>query len=189
MSKSSDEFLTPPSLVALAKAVLDGPIDFDPYSSPGQLVPARDGLTLASDPEPWPTHGNWWANIPFSDSATVLPRLAQHFARAAQITALVLCLAAPSSVYWRHAVWSKKVGPRRIAWMPRLSFYRLDGAGKAVPTKDSISRDICMLLWTEDARIVSRFERLVPEFSPPSRTGKVSKRDSAPICLSSGGRP
>lgn len=189
MAKSSDEFITPPDLVKLAKAVLNGPIDFDPFSSPGQLIPARDGLTLASDPEPWPASGNWWANIPFSESKTVLPRLAQHFGRCPDITALVLCLAAPGALYWERSVWSPTIGARRVAWLPRISFYQLDASGKAVPTAATISREISLMVWTQDDRILTRFERLVSAFAPSAKDGKPSKREARRVHISEGGRP
>lgn len=167
MSKPTDEFLSPPSVVALAKDVLGASIDFDPYCSPGQLVKCKDGLMLTSDPEPWPTSGKWYVNPPFSESKHALAKLAQHFTRNPTITALVLCLAAPGSVYWREWVWSS-FGPRRVAWIPRLSFYQLDAAGVAQPTKHNIQRELAFMLWTSDDRIVARFEKVVPAFASPA---------------------
>jgi hypothetical protein len=180
--KPSDEFLSPKKLVDLAVQIL-GHIDYDPYSSIGQLVKARDGLTIDSDPEPWPNRGNFWANIPFSESAEILEKLANHFANNRSINALVLSLAAPSSAYWFDTVWSTTIGCRRIGWVPRMKFLQLDENNVAQPTKDCISRDIALTLWTNEDRLIKRFEQHVPPFNPGVRPRK------RPIKVIAGGRP
>jgi hypothetical protein len=182
MSRDSDEYLTDSPTLALVKQIFGAGIDFDPYSSPGQLVKCRDGLTLASDPEPWPQTGLWWANIPFSDSATVMPKLAEHFARCPKISALVLCLAAPSSAYWADTIWSPKIGCRRIGWVPRMKFLRLDANGVPQATAHTVSRDIALSLWTSEDRLVSRFEKFVPNFNPGKRPR------TRPVVVIPGGR-
>ena len=182
--KASDEFLTPVELSTLAKKIFGVPIDYDPYASKGQIVPARDGLTIHSEPEPWPDTGKWWANIPFSVSAQVMRKLTAHFAEHQAIDALVLTLAAPSSLYWRQCFWSS-VGPRRIAWIPRVSFLRLDESGVAQPTKHSVSSDLALSLWTSDPKLVARFERTIREWNPATR----GPSKDWPIHVSPGGRP
>ena len=182
MSSKTDEYITDRPMVELIKQIFGAGIDFDPYSSPGQLVKARDGLTLDSDPEPWPQAGLWWANIPFSDSKTVMPRLAAHFARNPQISALVLCLAAPSSSYWAETIWSPKIGCRRIGWVPRMKFLQLDERGIAQPTEFPVTRDLALSIWTSNDRLVNRFERFVPSFNPGVRPRKHS------VVVTPGGR-
>lgn len=181
--KPTDEFLSPPSILELTRLILNAPIDFDPYASAGQLVKARDALTKNNPSEPWPSSGNWYVNPPFSESGQVIARLAQHFARNPNITALVLCLAAPGSTYWREWVWSKEFGPRRVAWMPRLSFFQLDGDGVAKPTKSNISRELAFMLWTPNDKVVQRFEKHCSEFKPTKRGS------DKPIHVQAGGRP
>ncbi len=183
-STASDEYITPPALSDLAKKIFGGPIDFDPYACKGQIVPARDGLTIHSEPEPWPTTGHWWVNIPFSKSSETMNNLTAHFAANPAISALVLTLAAPSTVYWRQCFWSK-VGPRRIAWIPRFSFLRVDDHGIAQKTKDVIRSDIALSLWTSDPKLVIRFERTIAEWNPATR----SPSKDWPIHVSVGGQP
>ena len=182
MAKSSDEFLSPKKLVDLAVQIL-GPIDYDPYSSPGQLVKARDGLTINSDPEPWPKVGNWWVNIPFSEGPDIMAKLANHFSINPRINALVLLIAAPCSAYWHETIWSDKIGCRRIGWTPRIRFMQLDEHGVAQPTKRTGERDTCVTLWTNEERLVKRFEQHVPPFNPGVRARKRL------IKVSFGGRP
>ena len=186
MNPASDEFLSPQILLDLVKSVLGGGIDFDPYSSVGQLVKCRDGLTITSDPEPLPKSGNFYANIPFSKSEHAMERLATHFAANPAINALVVCLAAPSSLYWANTIWSPEIGCRRVGWLPRLSFLRLNEHGVAVPTEHGISRDIALSLWTSEERLVSRFEKFVPLFDPPTK--RPRKKPRPPVRISLGGR-
>lgn len=182
MSKDSDEFLSPPVLMDLVYQIL-GNIDFDPYSSPNQIVKCRDGLTLESDAEPWPLAGTWYANIPFSESSDIMPKLANHFTKNPKINALVVCLAAPSSAYWAETIFSPAMNCRRVGWLPRLKFWKADEHGVAQPTKDSISRDIAITLWSDEDRLIKRFEKFVPSFNPGSRSRKT------PVRISLGGRP
>lgn len=119
----SDEFCTPPDVADLAKKVL-GDIYFDPYGHPKQLVKVRTMHTAATGVQPWPTHGPWYVNPPFSASGTQIPRVSAWVAEH-RIDCLMLCLAAPGSMYWRESIWSK-TGPQRVAWMPRLSFFQVD---------------------------------------------------------------
>jgi hypothetical protein len=186
MPKLSDEFLTPLTVSDLVKQVFGRPVDFDPYYAAAQVLPTRDGLSLESGPEPWPHTGHWWANIPFSESAEIMPRLARHFTDHPQINAIVLCLAAPSSIYWHDSIWSKQIGARRVGWIPRVSFLQDDGTGKAVATDHTVKRDIALSLWTSERRIIDRFERFVPLFDTAKKPRKTPR---PPVHISVGGRP
>lgn len=166
-TKASDEYLTPAPIAALATKVL-GHIDFDPYGHPNQHVKVRDMHTAKTGVSPWPGTGKWWANPPFSQGAEQIPRLAKWWA-SHKIDGLLLCLAAPSSAYWREAIWSP-IGPQLIAWVPRMKFDQVD-EGCVIPTEDGISRDLALCLWSDDSTIQARFRRLVGESFPKSREG------------------
>ena len=122
-TRDSDEFYTPRPIADLAKRTL-GDIFFDPYGHPLQLVRTRTMQTKESGNSPWPKNGPWFCNPPFSQSAEQVPRVAKWLAQYG-IDALMLCLAAPGSKYWREAIWSA-TGPQYIAWLPRVSFMQLD---------------------------------------------------------------
>ena|SRR5688572_28689818 len=166
MSKPTDEFMSPPELVELAKRIFGGPIDFDPYGHASQLIPARDLHSLQTGAEPWPETGNWWCNPPFSESKFAVPRIAEWYATHREINGLLLCLAAPGSVYWRESIWSV-THPQRIAWLPRLKFYRIGEDGQAYPTTQTITRDLALGCWSRENRVLARFDRFLKEFAKP----------------------
>jgi hypothetical protein len=120
-TKDSDEFLTPQPLADLVKKVL-GDVYFDPFGSAKQLVRTRTMHTIETGNQPWPAVGPQFANPPFSQLKEQVPRFARWQAEHG-LDALMLCIAAPGSLYWREAIWSK-TGPQRVAWLPRVSFMR-----------------------------------------------------------------
>lgn len=122
-TKASDEFLTDQPIADLAKKILLD-IYFDPFGHERQLVKVRTMHTRETGSQPWPTTGPFFVNPPFSLSSMVVPRVADWVSKH-KIDCLMLCLAAPGSLYWREAIWGP-TGPQRIVWLPRQSFLMYD---------------------------------------------------------------
>jgi len=115
-SGGSDEWLTPPSLIAAL-----GPFDLDPCS-PGARRPwdtARTHYSIEDDGLRQPWHGRVWCNPPYANVPAWLNRLAQHG------TGTALVFARTETATWFEHIWPKASGV--LFLRGRLSFHYIDG--------------------------------------------------------------
>lgn len=178
-TRESDEYLTPKAVADLAKKTL-GAIYFDPYGHPRQNVKVQTMHTIATGNQPWPAHGPWWVNPPFSQSGEQVPRISEWVSKHG-IDCLMLCLAAPGSMYWRDSIWAK-TGPQRIAWMPRLSFDQLDERKELTQYRRAdTGRLVSQTTYNKLVRDQKQelLEKIVIEIVPNPNYGTVAKTDQS----------
>lgn len=117
----TDEWLTPPEIIAALTKDGCSPFDLDPcapHQNP-KWTGAADFYTASDDGLDMPWGGMVWCNPPYSDVEPWMRRMAQHG------DGIALVFARCETRWWFEHVW-----PHAIAYLfleGRLTFYRPDG--------------------------------------------------------------
>lgn len=107
MSKSTDQWFTPPRECEMVRLALGGTIDLDPCGHPRAHVRAlrivfeqEDGFRLS-----WRRYSRIFCNPPYSDPAPWAARCRRH-AMIDGGDAILLCKADTSTTWWHESIWS-----------------------------------------------------------------------------------
>jgi hypothetical protein len=144
LQSKSDQWLTPPSVIALAKKALGGHIDTDPAScaEANEWIDAthwysidNNGLSQALR---W--KGTVWLNPPYGtgdhSAKTFAERLTKEY-RLHNVTAAITCLNLNSaSAKWFDQVW--QVSSKHLIWRGRIDFIPPGGKQDSSPSKGTI---------------------------------------------------
>lgn len=120
-SRKSDEWCTPPVIIAAVIGAMGG-IDLDPASPyPGGPVPALVHYTSAEDGLRQEWHGRVYLNPPFSQVKTWVGKLVSEYQAGHTTEAILLCSAATDTQWWqaiRGYTWCAVQGRLKFSGAP-----------------------------------------------------------------------
>jgi len=125
----SDSLCTPPKILDPLYELFGGIVDTDPCSNPHSIVRARQSFHEGGLLVPWSYRGreaNTYENHPYSTNEPWMAK-AVYEMRVGHIRELVvLCMAAPSTLWWRGFMVRPRTNPR-VVFTERLKFLGADG--------------------------------------------------------------
>jgi len=166
----SDSLCTPPSIIEPLKELFDGEIDCDPCSNEHSLVGALTTYTWGGLARPWGGAGvgrgkrRAYSNWPYSTNDPWASKAVYEMKIGNVHELAVLCMAVPSTVWWRNLMIEPKRNPR-VLMTKRLKFYGPNGK----PLKDSARFDTALIYY---GRKEAKFDRLFQAITMWSTRGR-----------------